>query len=137
MTPIARQPLRDTAKEPTSIYSPGIRSPAWLKVKPKVTLEVVVTGGSSEPIPGGDWGLAVMLDNAYTHLRDGKLIEIRQAIRIRRDELFILHAGERTELVCWGVMPSGMLRHPLFVRWCSLLLLRPGWFPARTSRGRA
>ena len=43
-------------KEPTSIYRPGIRSPAWLKVKPKVTLEVVVTGGSSEPIEWGDWG---------------------------------------------------------------------------------
>jgi hypothetical protein len=28
----------------------GILSPAWLKMKPKVTLEVVVTGGSPEPI---------------------------------------------------------------------------------------
>jgi ATP-dependent DNA ligase len=37
-------------KEPTSIYRPGFRSPAWLKEKPKVTLEIVVTGGSSEPI---------------------------------------------------------------------------------------
>ena len=103
-------------KEPTSIYRPGIRSPAWLKVKPKVTLEVVVTGGSSEPIPWGDW-VAVMLDLAYTHPQDGKVVEIRQAIRIRRDETFTLHVAEGTELVCWGVMPSGMLRHPLFVRW--------------------
>ena len=68
-------------------------------------------------IPWGDWGLAVMLDIAYTHPRDGKVIEIRQAVRIRRDEPFALHARERGELVCWGVMPSGMLRHPLFVRW--------------------
>jgi ATP-dependent DNA ligase len=43
-------------KEPTSIYRPGIRSPAWLKVKPKLTLEAVVTGGSPELIPWGDWG---------------------------------------------------------------------------------
>src|SRR5262249_13038653 len=50
-------------KEPNSIYRPGIRSPAWLKVKPKVTLEVVVTGGSSEAIA---WGLAIMLDIAPT-----------------------------------------------------------------------
>jgi len=104
-------------KEPTSIYRPGIRSPAWLKVKPKVTLEAVVTGGSPEPILWGDWGLAVMLDIAYKHPRGGKLIEIHQAVRIRRDEPFILRASERAELVCWGVMPSGMLRHPLFVRW--------------------
>jgi len=39
-------------KEPSSICRPGVPSPAWLKVKPKLTLEVVVTGGSSEPIIG-------------------------------------------------------------------------------------
>ena len=104
-------------KEPSSIYRPGIRSPAWLKVKPKVTLEVIVTGGSSEPIQSSDWGLAVMLDIAHKHPRDGKPIQIRQAIRIRRDEPFALSAGEQAELLCWGVMPSGMLRHPLFLRW--------------------
>src|SRR5215470_1047661 len=59
--------------------------------------------------------LAVMLNIAYKHPRDGKLIQIRQAIR--RDEPFTLHPRQRVELVCWGVMPSGMLRHPLFVRW--------------------
>jgi hypothetical protein len=58
-----------------------------------------------------------MLDIAYTHPRDGKTIQIRQAIRIRRDEPFTLHAEQRAELICWGVMPSGMLRHPMFVRW--------------------
>jgi ATP-dependent DNA ligase len=104
-------------KEPTSIYRPGIRSPAWLKVKPKVTLEIVVTGGSSEPIQWGDWGLAVMLEIAYKNLQDGKPIQIRQAVRIRRDEPFTLRQGEQAELICWGVMPSGMLRHPLFMRW--------------------
>ena len=104
-------------KEPTSIYRPGMRSPAWLKVNPKVTLEVIVTGGSSEPILWGDWGLVVVLEIAYKHPRDGKVIEIRQVVRIRRDEPFALQAGQRADLVCWGVMPSGMLRHPLFVRW--------------------
>jgi ATP-dependent DNA ligase len=59
-------------KEPTSIYRPGFRSPAWLKVKPKVTLDIVVTDGSSEPIQWGDWGLAVMLEIAYTHLGMGR-----------------------------------------------------------------
>jgi hypothetical protein len=53
----------------------------------------------------------------YTHPRDEKLIQIRQAIRIRRNELLSLHAGARVEPICWGVMPSGVLRHPLFVRW--------------------
>jgi hypothetical protein len=85
-------------------------------VKPKITLETVVMGGSSEPITWGDWGLALMLDIACKHPRDGKVIQIHQAVRIRRDEPFSLQARERAELVCWGVMPSGMLRHPLFVR---------------------
>ena len=43
-------------------------------------------------------------------------VTIRQAARVRHDT-FVLHAGQASELVCWGVMPSGMLRHPLFVRW--------------------
>jgi ATP-dependent DNA ligase len=55
-------------KEPPSIYRPGIRSPAWLKVKPKVTLDIVVTGGSSEPIQWGEWGPAVMLELVYSSL---------------------------------------------------------------------
>ena len=57
------------------------------------------------------------IDIAYKHPRDGTLVEIRQAIRVRRDKSFSLNAGKRAELVCWGAMPSGMLRHPLFVRW--------------------
>ena len=40
-------------KERTSVYRPGVRSPAWLKLKPKLTLEVVVTGGSAERVRWG------------------------------------------------------------------------------------
>ena len=42
-------------KDPASRYRPGERSPAWLKLKPKLTLELVVTGGSAERIAWGDW----------------------------------------------------------------------------------
>jgi ATP-dependent DNA ligase len=35
-------------KDREAIYRPGVRSPAWLKLKPKLTLEVTVTGGSDE-----------------------------------------------------------------------------------------
>jgi bifunctional non-homologous end joining protein LigD len=105
-------------KQPTSIYRPGIRSPAWLKVKPKLALVVIVTGGSPELIPWGDWGQALMLELRYKHPRDDRTIDIRQGVRVRRDaEVFALHIGQPAELLCWGVMPSGMLRHPLFVRW--------------------
>jgi hypothetical protein len=65
----------------------------------------------------GDQGLAVMLELRYTHPRYGSPVEIRQAVRVRRGDPFKLDKGRRAELVGWGVMPSGMLRHPLFVRW--------------------
>jgi hypothetical protein len=106
-------------KDRGSIYRPGVRSPVWLKLKPKITLEAVVTGGSPTPSLWGDWGLAVMLELRYTHPRHGSPVDIRQAVRVQRDEPFKLDIGRRAELVCWGVMPSGMLRHPLFARWRS------------------
>ena len=31
---------------------------------------------------------------------------------VPRDIPFAFRIGERMALVCWGVMPSGMLRHP-------------------------
>ena len=99
-------------KERTSIYRPGMRSPAWLKLKPKLTLDVVVTGGSANRVRWGDWGEAVMLAFRYAHPRIGAEVEIRQAVRVPRDLRFDLMIGERVGLVCWGVMPSGLLRHP-------------------------
>jgi ATP-dependent DNA ligase len=104
-------------KERASIYRSGSRSPAWLKLKPMLTLEVTVIGGSATAIPWGDWGLAVMVELRYTHPRSAAAIDIRQAVRIPRDRRFDLRIGAPAELVCWGVMPSGMLRHPQFLRW--------------------
>jgi len=57
--------------------------------------------------------LGVMLELRYTHPRAGADVEIRQAVRVPRDLPFDLKIGERVGLVCWGVMPSGMLRHPV------------------------
>jgi hypothetical protein len=98
-------------KERTSVYRPGVRSPAWLKLNPKLTLDVVVAGGSADRIRWGDWGEAVMLAFRYTHPRTGADVEVRQAVRVPRDLPFGLMIGERLELMCWCVMPSGMLRH--------------------------
>jgi ATP-dependent DNA ligase len=69
-------------KERISLYRPGVRSPAWLKLKPKLSLDVVVTGGSAERIRWSDWGEAVMLELRYTHPRTGADVEIRQAVRV-------------------------------------------------------
>jgi hypothetical protein len=58
-----------------------------------------------------------MLKMAYKHPRTGKRIMIERAVRIARDQPFELAVGGRASVVCWGVMPSGMLRHPLFLSW--------------------
>jgi ATP dependent DNA ligase domain len=61
-------------KERIALYRPGVRSPAWLKLKPKLTLAGIVTGSSAERIACGDWGESVMLAFHYTHPRT----ELRQ-----------------------------------------------------------
>ena len=53
-----------------------------------------------------------MVEFRYTHPRTGVDVEIRQAVRVPRDLAFDLVIGGRVDLVCWGVMPRGMLRHP-------------------------
>jgi hypothetical protein len=58
-----------------------------------------------------------MLHLTYKHPRTRKRVEIRQAVRIARQQPFELNVGARASVVCWGVMPSGMLRHPLFLGW--------------------
>jgi hypothetical protein len=62
-----------------------------------------------------DWVEKVMLGLACKHSRTGKRIAIRQAVRIARQQPFELEVGARASVVCWGVMPSWMLRHPLFL----------------------
>jgi hypothetical protein len=57
-----------------------------------------------------------MIQLAYRHPRTGKQVAIRQAIRIVRDQPFELKVGARASVGCWGVMPSGMLRRPLFLK---------------------
>ena len=89
-------------KERTSAYRPGVRSPAWLKLNPKLSLEVVVTGGAVERIGWGDWGQAVMLAFRYTHPRTADDVEIRQAVRVPQDLAFDVRIGERVALVCAG-----------------------------------
>jgi hypothetical protein len=93
-------------KDPASLYRPGERSPAWLKLKPKLTLDVKVTAESADRIAWGERGEAVMLEMAYKHPRTGQRVEIRQAVRIAGQQPFELKIGAGASVVCWGVMPS-------------------------------
>ncbi len=76
-----------------------------------------MTGGSGRRILWGDWGEAMTLRMTYAHPRTGTRVEIRQAVRIPKSMPLELRLGQRAEIVCRGVMLSGMLRHPLFLRW--------------------
>ena len=105
-------------KDRTSRYCPGARSPAWLKAKPRLVLDVHVTGGSAERIRWGHWGEAIELELSYEHPRRGDRVAITRAFRIPRDQLFELRLGQAAQIVCWELMPSGLLRHPLFLGWC-------------------
>ena len=102
-------------KDRASIYRPGVRSPAWLKLKPKVTLSVTLTGGSSERIAWGDWGEAMMLEFRYTHPRTGSETAARQAVRVPRGKDAPSGLGTPAQIICWGIMPSGLLRHPFLL----------------------
>ena len=72
------------------------------------------------------------LEVAYKHPRTGKRTRIRQAVRIARHEPLELRIRKRARLGCGGVMPSEMLRHPMFfdgstrclIRWPLLLLVK-------------
>jgi hypothetical protein len=66
-----------------------------------------------------------MLAFRYTHSQTGADVEIRQAVRVPRDLPFDVRIGARAALICWGVMPSGMLRHPVLVEPKSRLGVRP------------
>jgi ATP dependent DNA ligase domain len=114
-------------KERSAPYRPGRRSAAWLKVKDRVVLEVVVEDGESELVHWGDWGRAARLRLTYTHPRSGIRGTIDELVRVPDPEGFDLQRGARAAVLCWGILrPSGRLRHPVFV----------GWVGAGGSRGR-
>jgi hypothetical protein len=101
-------------KDRASTYRPSERSPAWLKLKPKLTLDVIVTGGSGERVAWGTWGEAVDLEMEYMHPRTAQRTAIRQAVRIARQQPFGLRwarvhrwcAGESCRLDYFGIRCS-------------------------------
>jgi hypothetical protein len=107
-------------KDPSAPYRPGRRSSAWLKVKERVALEVLVEDGNPELIRWGDWGWAARLRLTYTHPRSGIRGTIDELVRVPDSDNFELHRGARASVLCWGILrPSGRLRHPVFVGWRS------------------
>ena len=62
----------------------------------------------------GDWGQAAVMAFTYRDPRTGELVTVEQAGRVP-------YSGdwkprrEPAAILCWGVLRSGLLRHPLFV----------------------
>jgi ATP-dependent DNA ligase len=105
-------------KERSAPYRPGRRSSAWLKVKERLVLEVLVEDGDPELVRWGDWGWAARLRLTYTHPRSGIRGTIDELVRVPDRGTFELRRGARAHVLCWGILrPSGRLRHPVFVRW--------------------
>ena len=103
-------------KERRAPYRPGVRSPAWLKVKHRLTLRVQVLGGSPDLFKWGNWGWAARVQLAYTHPRTGAITTIGELVRVTEPETWKLRRGA-AHVLCWSVMPSGRLRHPMWVGW--------------------
>jgi hypothetical protein len=101
-------------KDRRTPYRPGVRSPAWLKVKHRVTLRVRVRAGEPELVRWSDWGWAARVQLAYTHPRTGALTTIEELVRVTDPDAWTLRLGE-ARVLCWGILPSGRLRHPVFV----------------------
>jgi hypothetical protein len=101
-------------KDPRSPYRPGMRSPAWLKVKHRLTLRVQVLDGSPALVKWGDWGWAAKVRLTYMHPRTDARTTIDELVRVTDLDGWKLRLGE-AEVLCWGVLPSGRLRHAVFV----------------------
>jgi bifunctional non-homologous end joining protein LigD len=103
-------------KDRRSIYRPATRSTAWQKLKQRVTVEVMVTEASDRLIEWGDWAHAAMLSMTYWNPRREATITVQQAVRVPNPDEWQGRSGVATVL-SWGLMPSGLLRQPLFVQW--------------------
>lgn len=103
-------------KDRRSVYRPGVRSRVWWKAKHKLTLTVDVLECASKLVTWGDWGQACVMSFAYRDRRTGELATVEQAVRVSGSDEWRPRRGP-AEILCWGILRSGLLRHPLFVGW--------------------
>ena len=104
-------------KDPTSAYEPGRRSPAWVKHKQRLSLRVRVMDASDELVRWGDRGWAARLTVTYTHPRTGMAATIEEIVRVREPKSFAMRRSAEADVLCWGILPSGRLRHPVLIGW--------------------
>lgn len=81
-----------------------------------LALEVLVNAGRDELVRWGDWGWAARLTLTY-RLPHRDAITIDEIVRVQHPQSFEIRRGHRAEVLCWGVLASGRLRLPVFLRW--------------------
>jgi hypothetical protein len=61
-----------------------------------------------------------MMAFEYRDPRTGELVTVEQAVRVgvARSSAWTPRRGQ-AEVLCWGLLRSGLLRHPLFVAYRS------------------
>lgn len=68
-----------------------------------------------ELVRWGDWGQACVMVLAYHDPRTGERVTVEQAIRVPGSDDGAPGRGP-AKIICWGVLRSGLLRHPVLVR---------------------
>jgi ATP dependent DNA ligase domain len=101
-------------KDRRSAYKPGTRSRFWWKAKHRLVLPVEVLQCAPELVPWGDWGRACVKVFVYRDPRSGEQVTVEQAIRVPQPEEWTPRQGP-AEVRCWGVLRSGLLRHPVLI----------------------
>jgi hypothetical protein len=101
-------------KDRRSVYKPGTRSRCWWKAKQKLVLPVEVLQCAPELVAWGDWGRAALMAFAYRDPRTGELVRVEQAVRVSHADGWKPSRGP-AEIICRGVLRSGLLRHPVLI----------------------
>jgi hypothetical protein len=83
--------------------------------KHKLVLPVEVLHCAPEFVRWGDWGQACVMTFGYRDQRSEEQATVEQAVRVPQAHDWTPRGGA-AEILCWGVLRSGLLRHPLLAR---------------------
>jgi alpha-tubulin suppressor-like RCC1 family protein len=58
----------------------------------------------------------VRLTLTYRHPQTRRHVRIDEIVRVPQPDSFTLRVGERGEVLCWGFLQNGRLRHPVWTK---------------------
>jgi len=54
---------------------------------------------------------------SYKHPHTGETVQIDEIVRVPQPDTFTLNIGAAGTVQCWGFLPDGRLRHPIWMGW--------------------